>query len=86
MLRLREVAERLNCSVANVYALRDAGLLHCVATGANGKGFRVTLDELERRIAETKAAYNAGVDVARSGSAALPGPADVDPDDESPDV
>jgi len=43
-------------------------------------------DELERRIAETKAAYNAGVDVARSGSAALPGPADVEPDDELPDV
>jgi len=43
-------------------------------------------DELEPRIAETKAAYNAGVDVARSGSAALPGPADVDPDDELPDV
>jgi gas vesicle protein len=43
-------------------------------------------DELERRIAETKAAYNAGVDVARSGGTALPGPADVDPDDELPDV
>ena len=43
-------------------------------------------DELERRIAETKAAYNAGVDVARSGSAALPRAADVDPDDELPDV
>ena len=41
-------------------------------------------DELERRIAETKAAYNAGVDVARSGNAALPAPADVEPD-ESPD-
>ena len=40
-------------------------------------------EELERRIAETKAAYNAGVDVARSGKAsALPAP-EVDPD-ESP--
>ncbi len=40
-------------------------------------------EELERRIAETKAAYNAGVDVARSNKAAsLPAP-DVDPD-ESP--
>jgi gas vesicle protein len=40
-------------------------------------------EELERRIAETKAAYNAGVDVARSGTAAsLPAP-DVDAD-ESP--
>ena len=42
-------------------------------------------DELERRIAETKAAYNAGVDVARTSNAAsLPAPADVEPDD-SPD-
>jgi hypothetical protein len=42
-------------------------------------------DELERRIAETKAAYNAGVDVARSGnSASLPAAADVE-SDESPD-
>ena len=40
-------------------------------------------EELERRIAETKAAYNAGVDVARTGTAAaLPAP-EVDPD-ESP--
>jgi gas vesicle protein len=42
-------------------------------------------DELERRIAETKAAYNAGVDVARSGNAApLPASVDAEPD-ESPD-
>jgi gas vesicle protein len=41
-------------------------------------------DELERRIAETKAAYNAGADVARTGKAAsLPAP-DVDAD-ESPE-
>jgi gas vesicle protein len=40
-------------------------------------------EELERRIAETKAAYNAGVDVARSGSAAsLPAP-DPEPDDSA---
>lgn len=42
-------------------------------------------DELERRIAETKAAYNAGVDVARSTKATpLPAPIDAEPD-ESPD-
>lgn len=40
-------------------------------------------EELERRIAETKAAYNAGVDVARSNKAASLPAADVDPD-ESP--
>ena len=39
-------------------------------------------DELERRIAETKAAYNAGVNVARSGTAAsLPAAPDLEPDD-----
>lgn len=48
MLRLREVAERLGCSVSNVYALRDAGLLHVICTGAGGKGFRVAAEELER--------------------------------------
>jgi gas vesicle protein len=42
-------------------------------------------DELERRIAETKAAYGAGVEVARSGNAApLPARVDLDPD-ETPD-
>jgi gas vesicle protein len=40
-------------------------------------------EELERRIAETKAAYNAGVDVARSNKAAsLPAP-DLDPDESA---
>ena len=39
-------------------------------------------DELERRIAETKAAYSAGVNVARSGTAAsLPAAPDLEPDD-----
>jgi gas vesicle protein len=40
-------------------------------------------EELERRIAETKAAYSAGVDVARSGKAAALPAAEVEPD-ESP--
>jgi gas vesicle protein len=39
-------------------------------------------DELERRIAETKAAYSAGVDVARSGTAtSFPAARDLEPDD-----
>ena len=39
-------------------------------------------EELERRIAETKAAYNAGADVARSGTAAsLPASRDLERDD-----
>lgn len=52
MLRLREVAERLNCSLANVYALKDAGHLICIATGANGKGLRVSEEEITRFLQE----------------------------------
>ncbi len=46
MLRLNEVAERLNCSVSNVYALMDCGKLPVVATGAAGKGYRVREEDL----------------------------------------
>ena len=48
MLKLSEVAERLGCSVSNVYALRDAQLLNVICTGAGGKGYRVDPAELER--------------------------------------
>lgn len=54
MFKLTEVAARLNCSLANVYALKDAGLLVCVATGANGKGLRVEEEELERFLRERR--------------------------------
>ena len=36
--------------------------------------------DLERRLAETKAAYNAGADVARSGRSSVPVSADGEPD------
>jgi excisionase family DNA binding protein len=52
MLRLSQVAERLNCSLANVYALKDAGHLICIATGANGKGLRVSEEEINRFLQE----------------------------------
>lgn len=48
LLKLSKVAERLNCSVRNVHNLKDAGLLTVICTGANGKGYRVELSELER--------------------------------------
>lgn len=41
MLKLTEVAERLGCSLSNVYSLKDQGLLAVVLTGAGGKGYRV---------------------------------------------
>ena len=46
MLTLREVSERLGCSLANIYALKDQGVLPVVAVGAGGKGFRVREDDL----------------------------------------
>lgn len=49
MLRLRQVAERLNCSVQEVYVLKNAGLLAIVRTGLR-KGFRVEEAELQRYI------------------------------------
>ena len=54
MLRLREVAERLNCSISNVYALKDAGLLAVIRTGAGGKGYVVEEAEVERFIRERR--------------------------------
>lgn len=46
LLKIKEVAERLNCSVQNVHNLKDAGLLPVVHTGASGKGYRVREDDL----------------------------------------
>lgn len=54
MLRFREVAERLNCSISNVYGLKEQGLLAVVTTGAGGKGYRVAPEELERFIREQR--------------------------------
>ncbi len=54
MLKIAAVAEQLNCSIANVYALHNTGRLAFFATGATGKGFRVELSELERFIAESR--------------------------------
>jgi excisionase family DNA binding protein len=52
MLRLSQVAERLNCSLSNVYALVEQGKLHAVSVGANGKGYRVSETELELFLSE----------------------------------
>lgn len=54
MLRLREVAERLNCSLSNVYALIEQGRLATVSVGAGGKGYRVAEAELQRFLAERR--------------------------------
>lgn len=41
-LTVSQVAERLNCSQANIYSLLEKGELGCVKIGANGGGLRVS--------------------------------------------
>lgn len=62
MLKLREVAERLNCSLGNVYSLVAAGMLPVVPTGAHGKGERRTWSgsSPERSGAAERARHRAG--------------------------
>lgn len=52
MLKLRQVAQRLNCSLSNVYALVESGELAHTLVGANGKGIRVSDDQLKAFLAE----------------------------------
>lgn len=58
MLKPAEVAKRLNCSIANVYALIGRGELRAVPVGAGGKGYRVSEADLNaflnQRTAEVK--------------------------------
>jgi len=48
MLRLRDVAVQLNCSLQNVHELIRRGLLACIRVGAGGRGLRVEEAELQR--------------------------------------
>lgn len=48
LMTLRDAARELSCSLGNVYALKNAGLLQVICTGAGGKGFRVTAAEVAR--------------------------------------
>ena len=54
MLRLAQVAQRLNTSLSNVYALKDSGKLPVVSAGAGGKGYRVTEADLAAFIEESR--------------------------------
>ncbi len=47
MLTVKQVAERLNCSIATVYSLIDSGTLACVRIGSRGGGIRVTPEDLQ---------------------------------------
>jgi excisionase family DNA binding protein len=52
MLKLSQVADRLNCSLSNVYNLVASGKLTVTPTGAGGKGYRVAEAELQRFLDE----------------------------------
>lgn len=60
LLPVSIVAQRLGCSVANVYRLIEGGELVCLRTGAS-KGYKVPENELaaflERRRIEREARY-----------------------------
>jgi excisionase family DNA binding protein len=47
MLKLSEVAQRLNCSLSNVYALVESGRIIATSTGAAGKGYRIAEEDLK---------------------------------------
>lgn len=63
LLRVPQVAEKLNCSLATTYALIESGQLQAVKIGAGGGGVRVTEEDLDsfiesRRIAPPPAPRN----------------------------
>jgi excisionase family DNA binding protein len=54
LLTLRQASERLNCSISGIYALVAQGCLPVVATGASGKGYRVSEEDLNAFIDSRK--------------------------------
>lgn len=52
LLRVKDVAIELDCSLTNVYALINTGQLRSIQVGSGGKGRRVHPDELARFLAE----------------------------------
>lgn len=48
MMSLKDAAAYLGCSKANIYALKDRGLISVSSVGAGGKGYRVAEEELRR--------------------------------------
>lgn len=47
MLTVKDVAQRLKCSIATVYALADTGKLPVVKIGARGGGLRILPEDLQ---------------------------------------
>ena len=55
-LKTTEVAERLSCSLQNVYDIIHAGLLPAFRVGADGGGIRVAEEDLQEFIESRKTA------------------------------
>ena len=55
-LNVRQVADQLGCSLANVYALMNRGNLPFVRIGKL-KGYRITVDDLRAFVAERRIHY-----------------------------
>jgi len=47
LLRPKQVAELLSCSLSNVYALLESGRLPSVSVGAGGAGLRVMPEDVK---------------------------------------
>jgi excisionase family DNA binding protein len=47
LLKPKQIAERLNCSLANVYALIGSGKLPAISVGVGGKGLRVADEDFQ---------------------------------------
>ena len=58
LLTVKQAAQRLACSAANLYSLIEAGDVAVVRVGAR-KGFRIDLRDLEAFIAQRKVRFEA---------------------------
>lgn len=54
LLKVADVAKRLNCSIATSYALIESGQLPAVKIGAGGGGVRVKPEDLDSFIDSRK--------------------------------
>jgi excisionase family DNA binding protein len=48
LLTAKEAAALLNLPLSTVYAMKNAGVLRCVKTGAAGRGIRFPVEDIER--------------------------------------
>ncbi len=62
-MSVREVADRLGCSQANVYGLINRGFLPVIRVGRS-KGYRVDPNDLEAFLRQRKVQYEAAEPVA----------------------